>query len=459
MAFPRLTPNEYRFLVSDSALAPLELTKDALLRIMTYHQVMPAYIDFLLAFGTQDEDRELRFTRFRTQTVLQNPVPGHVVADLHRSGRQHEICYNLKAVAPKDRGKSQYDRDQWKIRQAAVYHRFDLGSGTALWIVADPRESVKKAVQGVLREGPIPSNANMAFATMPDAFQSSLDTHLILVNWASTSWRWNIQSLEEAIDDMTRPMLLFDFKDSRQPDILPRSVTLVQEYEDKVNETLMVLESNIKICTSLQTSYTDLVEDENFPQNEKKACRSAVQKFSEQVQEYIFDLQMQADRARVLSKVASGRKTLALQQLQTQLAVKQEALATSMWQFSEQGQKEAIAMRIITVITLLYLPPTFVCTFFGTDVIKYQDGGQDAVYFSTAALKSFFEVTIPLWIITILVVYIFNKTESTKREKRALELVSRLPELWTPSSTGTTHQTSPHENKHNMLEKRHMQGH
>lgn len=321
MAFPRLTPNEYRFLVSDSALAPLELTKDALLRIMTFHQVMPVYIDFLLAFGTQDEDRELRFTRFRTQTVLQNPVPGHVVADLHRSGRQHEICYNLKAVAPKDRGKSQYDRDQWKIRQAAVYHRFDLGSGTALWIVADPRESVKKAVQDVLREGPIPSNANMAFATMPDAFQSSLDTHLILVNWASTSWRWNIQSLEEAIDDMTRPMLLFDFKDSRQPDILPRSVTLVQEYEDKVNETLMVLESNIKICTSLQTSYTDLVEDKNFPQNEKKSCRSAVQKFSEQVQEYIFDLQMQADRARVLSKIASGRKTLALQQLQTQLAM------------------------------------------------------------------------------------------------------------------------------------------
>lgn len=130
-----------------------------------------------------------------------------------------------------------------------------------------------------------------------------------------------------------------------------------------------------------------------------------------------------------------------------------------MWQFSEQGQKEAIAMRIITVITLLYLPPTFVCTFFGTDVTKYQDGGQDAVYFSTAALKSFFKVTIPLWIIIILVVYIFNKTESTKREKRALELVSRLPELWTPSSTETTHQTSPHENKHNMLEKRHMQGH
>lgn len=417
-------------------MAPLDLTRDALLRILAYHQVMPAYIDFLLVYGTRDEDRELRFTGFRTRTVLQNPSPGHVIADLHRSGRQHEVCYNLKAAAPKESVQSQQSRRRWKIRQTAVYHRFDFGSGTALWIIGDPRETVKKTVQEALPEGLVPGQFN--FGTMPGAFGASLETHLILVTWASTSWRWHIQDLEETLDEMTKPAILFDYVNPQQPEIAPRAVTLVQEYEDKVNETLMVVESNIKIFSSLLASYCTLVEDANFPPQEQDACRSAVKIFSARIQEHIFDLQMQADRAKALSKVAADRKNIVFQQLQTQTAIKQEALAFSMWEFSQNAQKETIAMRIITVITLLYLPPTFVCTFFGTDVIKYQDGGQGEVFFSIEALKSFFYVTIPLWFITIAVVYYLNKMETAHRGRRALDFVRKYPALWT---SGRTHAT------------------
>lgn len=427
-----LISHDCSFLVSESALAPLDLTRDALLRILAYHQVMPAYIDFLLVYGTRDEDRELRFTGFRTRTTLQNPAPGHVIADLHRSGRQYEVCFNLKAAAPKESLSSQQSRRRWKIRQTAVYHRFDCGSGTALWIIGDPREKVKKTVQEILPEGLVPGQ--FEFGTMPGAFSASLETHLVLVAWASSSWRWHIQDLEEIIDEMTKPAILFDYINPQQPEIAPRAVTLVQEYEDKVNETLMVVEANIKIFSSLLSSYRTLVEDANFPPQEQDACRSAVGAFSTRVQEHIFDLQMQADRAKILSKVAADRKNIVFQQLQTQTALKQEALASSMWEFSQNGQKEAIAMRIITVITLLYLPPTFVCTFFGTDVIKYQDDGQGEVFFSIEALKSFFYVTIPLWLITIAVVYFFSQVETARRGRRALDFVRKYPALWTPGS-------------------------
>lgn len=420
-------------LVSDSALAPLNLTRDALLRILTYHQVMPAYIDFLLVYGTRDEDRELRFTGFRTRTTLQNPIRGCTIPDLQRSGRQHEICYNLKAVAVKESGKSQHPRNRWKIRQAAVYHRFDLGSGTALWIIGDPRETVKDDLKDVLPAGPVPNEFN--FETVSSAFAASLDMHLVLVNWASASWRWHIQDLEETIDIMTKAATLFDFESNDQPEVAPRAVTLVQAYEDKVNESLMVIEANLKIFSSLSKSYTALVEDQNFPRGEQDACKQAVEAFNTKIEEYTYDLRMQADRARVLSKVATDRKNIVLQQLQTQTAIKQEALASSMWEFSNTSQRETIAMRIITVITLLYLPPTFVCTFFGTDVIKYQDEGHGEVYFSIEALKSFFYVTVPLWCITIAVVYFLNKKEARKRAESAIRMVSRYPKLLTPSSS------------------------
>ncbi|KAI0206605.1 hypothetical protein F4808DRAFT_404691 [Astrocystis sublimbata] len=419
------------FLISDSALAPLELTRDCLLRILTYHQVMPTYIDLLLVYGADEEDRELRYNAFRTRTTFINADPGNIIPDLNRSGRQHEICYNLKAVSPKEPTQNQLVKRRWRIRQAAVYHRLDLGTGSALWIIADPKEAVKKLIGEILPEGNVPSG--FQFNTFQQSFRSSLDTHLALAQWASDEWRWHLQSLEATIDNLTRPALMFDDTNPLQPRIRPRAITRVQEYEEKVNEAVMVMESNIKILESLLSSYTALVEDPDFPSAEVSGCRKALKKFSARLSEFIYDLETQAERGRALSKIAKDRKDIVLQQAQMHNAARQERLADSMWEFAERGQKEAIAMRTITIITLLYLPPTFVSTFFSTDVIKYQDDGTDKVYFSLAALNSFLYVTIPLWAITLLVVIIYYKWESWRREQRPRSLLSHdrdVDEIW-----------------------------
>lgn len=52
--------------------------------------------------------------------------------------------------------------------------------------------------------------------------------------------------------------------------------------------------------------------------------------------------------------------TQILQHLQAQATEVMEDLTKSMFRVSFMGQKEAIAMRIITVLTLVYLPATFV---------------------------------------------------------------------------------------------------
>lgn len=49
-----------------------------------------------------------------------------------------------------------------------------------------------------------------------------------------------------------------------------------------------------------------------------------------------------------------------LQHLQSQATEKMEALTMSMHKIGVMSQKEAIAMRIITVVTLIFLPATFV---------------------------------------------------------------------------------------------------
>ncbi|KAI0104319.1 hypothetical protein GGR51DRAFT_549558 [Nemania sp. FL0031] len=428
------------FLIVDSPLAPLEMTRDCLLRVLTYHQVMPTYIDLLLVYGAEEKDRELRYGAFRTRTTFIDPEPGNVIPDLKRSGRQHEICYSLKAVTLKD-PTNQRPGHRWRIRQSAIYHRLDLGTASALWIIADPREAVKKVIGEILPEGLVPRG--FSFDSFSGSFNSSLETHLVLAHWASDEWRWYLRTLEETIDNLTRPALLFDYSDQLQPRIRPLAALRVQEYEEQIMEAVMVMESNIKIMESILSSYKTLVEDPDFPSGEVALCRKSLKMFSMRMDEFIYDLQMQVDRGKILSQITKDRKNIVLQQAQMHTAAKQERLADSMWQFAERGQKEAIAMRTVTIITLVYLPPTFVSTFFSTDVIKYSDNGEDQVYFSQNALNGFLYVTIPLWIITLLVVTIYYKWESWRRGQLARGFLSHDPDV-VESWARTTANTDDH---------------
>ncbi|KAK4208865.1 hypothetical protein QBC37DRAFT_324857 [Rhypophila decipiens] len=402
-------------LISHCALAPLELTRDALLRILAYHQVMPNYIDFLLVYGAQEEDRELRYGGFRTRTTLSNPHPGHVVPGLHRSGCQHEMCFNLKAVSQKEENPKDPFAPRWRIEQSAIYHRFHLKTGTALWIIGDPREAVKGMVGDVLPEGSLPRN--FRFGTVVEAFISSLDIHLLLAQWASDEWRSHIQSLEATIERLTRPALVIDTRHEWAPRVQPRAMTYVHENEEKVNETVMVIKSNVKILTSLASFYQTLVNDPDFPNTQVDVCKSAVKRFTAGIDQLIQDLQTQVTRAEALLQITNGPKAIIIQQLQIQSAYQQEMLSNNMMGFSERGQKETIMMRIITIITLLYLPPTFVPTFFSTDVIKYQDDGEDKVHFSNGAMSSFLYVTLPLATVTVVLAVGYYRFEIRRIEK------------------------------------------
>jgi uncharacterized membrane protein len=61
-------------------------------------------------------------------------------------------------------------------------------------------------------------------------------------------------------------------------------------------------------------------------------------------------------------------------------------------------------------------------TFFSTDVVKYQNGGE----FSMAALENWFEVTIPLTFVTLVLCYIFFKKSSRSKLQR-LRRVLKAP--------------------------------
>ncbi|KAF4841954.1 hypothetical protein CGCSCA4_v009097 [Colletotrichum siamense] len=357
-----------------------------LLRLMSFYQVMPPYLDFLYAYGSSHgQDKELHFSGFKTEKTLTNPVAGSDVPELGRSGRKYQMCYNLKTAAPKQ-------DNNWKIRQAAVHHQFDVGKGTQLWIVADPHAEIKERVGELYRDN---HAYPTSFSTMEQGFKSSMDVHFIYAQWATTNWRWNLRFLEENADQLTLVTSMVN-EESQMQALDPGSLGGVQRWEEKVNSTLMAMESNVKIMKLIQKFYKDLVKDEHFPQRERRACQSAVKDFVFQLEELICETQMQVSRAQVLLKILSDRKTILIQHLQARTALISSKLTAVMYKQAERSAMEAIAVRIVTIVTLIYLPATFSSTFFSTDVVKYQGGEM----FDQTALDRFLQVTLPLMFLT-----------------------------------------------------------
>ena len=170
------------------------------LRILSYHQVMANYLDFISVFGSQREPRDLKYSGFREQTTLGQPADASRILVLGRSGRQYQLSFNLKGVSqvpiPNKPGKN-----RWSIRQAAIHHQFDVELGTTLWIITKGDRDLKERVEDMTAPPPYGRAEDQAFGTPEESFKSSLAVHLLLCNWSTEEWRWYIQYLEISIEN------------------------------------------------------------------------------------------------------------------------------------------------------------------------------------------------------------------------------------------------------------------
>lgn len=144
----------------------------------------------------------------------------------------------------------------------------------------------------------------------------------------------------------------------------------VQVWEERANEAVTILESNASVLIAIQGYYSSLANNSKFDLKDKN--KDDIETFLSQMRDLIGDCKMQSVRAKLLVEIAAQRKAVVcpsptkaessghrlmsgqiLQHLQSQASEKMETLTI-------MAQKEAVAMRIVTVVTLVYLPATFV---------------------------------------------------------------------------------------------------
>ncbi|KAK8094296.1 hypothetical protein PG997_000981 [Apiospora hydei] len=369
-----------RNLFAVSSRAPLLLSPEIFGELLSYHQVMPSIVDFISLFGPQSQPSNLNFSGFNAQPIATKPLDGKAVGGLGRSGKQYQLCYNLKCVNLKTSHATDFTFDEWSVRQAVVHHQFDVTGGDTLWLVVKGGKDLELQRRFKDMMGSKAPSECRSFGTREESFRSSLHAHLMYCLWAREDWRGILSAV------WGRAVYVTVLKE-----YTPQDIQELQIWEEAASQAITAIEGNINVISALLEFYEGVVTDKNF--TVEGDCVGEVASFAAQIKAINVQFVMEVKRTQALVKSVSDRRELVIQHLQSQSAIRMEKV-------SHRMEREQTMMLIITIVTLVYLPATFVSTFSSTDIIKYQGAENPGGSYSETAMMRWLQVTIPLTFLT-----------------------------------------------------------
>ncbi|KAL7627709.1 hypothetical protein AAE478_001903 [Parahypoxylon ruwenzoriense] len=180
------------FLQSVSSRGPLGCSKEQLALLLTYYQVMPSFLDLVLTFGVRA--RPTTQALFRHENYLEIKSPEFALPELNRSGIQIQHAFNLLSV---ERASDPSEKDQWPLRQVALYHSFDVTNGRCVWIILKGNNLMSKRIFSAMQHH---RSLNAAAISSPEtSFIAALHVHMIMLEWCSEGWAEYLDYLDEDV--------------------------------------------------------------------------------------------------------------------------------------------------------------------------------------------------------------------------------------------------------------------
>ncbi|KAH6631272.1 hypothetical protein F5144DRAFT_570529 [Chaetomium tenue] len=521
------------FLHSKTSRDPLSCSREQLAMLLTYHQVMPSFLDLVFTFRSRS--RPLNYAMFRHENYLDENAPSLQLSHLGRSGIQVQHAFNLLTV---EKSNMPDEKNQWPLRHASMYHSLDLETGRAVYILLKGNSELAKRIKDAtdtdrhLRPD--------APKTPERSFVASLQVHLIMLEWAVEYWSEYIDGMEDtlrtrSVDAKVAPVegvaspvrlaesfqrrgsgfsrrgtvrtisrlsstsrgngqdnLLEDVPSEpstpREPptptrmtsrtlsgflrratgglespvpekapvperDVLMEKLTELEErfsfnelqrlglIGDEIDRSLMALEQNDDVVSQVQEQYQTVIASHAFTTLLKgDQCKAELAVFFRRVRTVLRDLAAHRRRLLDLSRTVENDKNMfeALSQhtsIQTSKAFQVVAQTSSdemmkwthkMHEIAVKTKQETLSMHVITIFTLIFLPGTFIATFFSSGVLHWDDDGTLGTDWVVrgAGVRLFLSICLPLTVITITiwaVMYAFARRWA-RRHAKALGL-------------------------------------
>ncbi|KAI1208378.1 uncharacterized protein F4807DRAFT_431109 [Annulohypoxylon truncatum] len=184
------------FVQAASSRGALGCSKEQLTYLLTYYQVMPSFLDFVLNFSTRGAP--VAHASFRHENYLEKNSPELALPEFKRSGIQIQHAFNLLSI---ERTRNEDEMNQWPLRQVAMYHSFDVTNGRSLWIILKGNQLMARRILAATKSH---RHLKASEIESPEtSFIAGLQIQTMMVEWCSESWAEYIDYLEAEVAQNT----------------------------------------------------------------------------------------------------------------------------------------------------------------------------------------------------------------------------------------------------------------
>jgi len=360
------------FIRQRHSYSPLTITHELFDSLLLQKNVSPQFRDYVLYMGEREREVEIVPPKLRWRMI---PTPS-----IQEGHPTFECMYGLRFVELNGRGGASQPTSRWSFRQTAVYCNFGPIPQDSTWIFVTPSQLAQERLDGY---------ASCTYETSANPFE----IHLLLLDTAMANWRHYLVDLATETDQHAAQSLGASPDDQGPIDMAGCGES----------QALMILDNKLQNAAIAISSTMENVKahvdchrtvQKGVPKDEDSTEFLVIPTFMEQLQELtILAMRVEALRVRLqgitnlVSNFLALNNGFALQSLAKESRMENQEmrkLSERMHALTEKSTQDAVAIKVLTILTLIYLPTTVVSNFFSTSFVntKTSPGGSDHVVIS-----------------------------------------------------------------------------
>jgi len=354
-------------ITQDNSVSPFNIDEDSMCEVLKRHQVPSGFLDVICRFG----DRQ----------VFSDEGVGSVICNNPNSSCR-DIFYQLRYAERNGRKHG----DPWSLRQTGVYHRYSMpavGVGQNFCLLLHPMQNSKAQ-----------KRISMAASTGMTSRTIGLDPvrlHVLIMSSYVNNWCWYLRYNTKNYLELEDMLMTSDLRD--REDYLGMNFNTLQALRHLAAKLIpipAILRNTISIITALQTMNNSLPG----PHDEQRVAETAYQlkACSSRLEGYISATDVLQQRIENMTKFLADGLNLQNQDISAEI---NNHLLT----LTKDTVDDSATVRIITLVTLTYLPASFITGLFGMNFFSFNSNTRTLLI-----SKSFWicvAVTIPLTFLTL----------------------------------------------------------
>lgn len=400
------------FIRQHNSYSPLSVTHTQFESLLKLKHVSPRFKDYLIYMGERDREMEIAPPRLRCRPIS--------LRDPSQRADTVECMYGLRYVELNGRGDINQPTTRWSLRQSAVRCSYCVEDKSTAWIFIAISRPAEQRLDEYLSERPEQSTRRQC------------EINLLLFDTAIGNWRPYLIDLATEIDQHAA-RLLGASPDNRGPikmeDCGERQALLV--LDQKLLSASVAVKStseSVRTLRDFQAIVQKMEEGDDIEGKDNKTNMDGLSYFC--FSEQLRDLDQISERILALRSELQGITALvssfldlsngyALQSLAKESGRENEEmrkLSERMHDLTKKSTEDAAAVKVLTILTLIYLPATVVSNFFSTSFVNSEPpSGSSAHIVISHDWWIFLAASVPLTLATLYIWLVWMRIQAYDR--------------------------------------------